>query len=60
MNFLIESKLFSYRERILSGGLSSVVQVYAELQAQGFGYAGWARGVASGGSVPGQSALAGC
>ena len=57
MEVVVESKLISYKERILTGGLRSVVEVYSELYAQGYGYAGWARGVALGDSITGQSAL---
>lgn len=60
MEVVVESRLISYKQRILAGGLRSIVEVYSELYAQGYGYAGWARGVALGDSIKGQSALAGC
>lgn len=45
---LTTEQLKAYKERMESGGLSEVRQVYAELYAQGYNYAGWAAGVANG------------
>lgn len=54
---LTTDQLKAYKERIDGGGLSEVRQVYAEMYAQGYNYAGWAGGVANGSSITGVSAL---
>lgn len=46
-----------YRTRINTGGLSEAIKVYGELYAHGYRYAGWGRGVATGRTVTGVSAL---
>jgi hypothetical protein len=51
------AELDSYQRRINSGGLQAAIQVYGELYAKGYNYAGWASGVATGGTVTGVSAL---
>ncbi|WP_232346439.1 calcium-binding protein [Cupriavidus sp. USMAA2-4] len=51
------AQLTNYRTRITSGGLAEAVKVYGELYDQGYNYAGWARGVATGSTVTGVSAL---
>lgn len=35
-------------------GIAVVHQIYQELQAQGYAYAGWADGVATGNAITGQ------
>lgn len=57
MNNLTSAQLLGYRDRINSGGVSGAREVYADLHDQGYGYAGWAEGVATGNTVTGQSAL---
>lgn len=52
-----EFQLKAYKDQIAAGGVIAVRQVYAELQKQGYQYAGWALGVATGTTVTGQSAL---
>lgn len=44
-------------DKLISGGLEQVIQVYKILDAAGYKYAGWAEGVASGSAMTGQSAL---
>jgi hypothetical protein len=46
-----------YITQINNGGIDQVRQVYDSLYAQGYNYAGWAGGVASGDSITGLSAL---
>ncbi|MCS4511048.1 calcium-binding protein [Xylophilus ampelinus] len=57
MNNLTVSQLISYRGAIKSGGMDAARTVYADLNSQGYHYAGWALGVATGNSITGQSAL---
>jgi Cadherin-like domain/Bacterial Ig domain len=45
------------RERVKTGGLAEARIVYDELAAKGYGYAGWAGGVARGDTITGVSAL---
>ncbi len=54
---LTNQQLNSYRDRINSGGLEQVRQVYSELYAKGYNYAGWALGVAKGNTLTGLAAL---
>ena len=51
------AQLDAYDALIQTNGVSAVTQVYGELYAKGFQYAGWASGVAQGNSVTGQAAL---
>jgi hypothetical protein len=48
---LTNAQLQQYRDLINNGGVNAVRQVYAELYADGYGYAGWANGVATGNSI---------
>jgi len=50
-------QIAAYIDRVNTGGLPQVLQVYSELYAQGYNYAGWAAGVARGDTITGQSAL---
>jgi hypothetical protein len=54
---LTSNQLQSYADRINAGGLDAAKQVYAELYALGYNYAGWAQGVATGQTLTGVSAL---
>ena len=54
---ITSQELESYRDAINVGGVAAVGQVYADLYAQGYNYAGWAEGVAKGNSITGLSAL---
>jgi hypothetical protein len=54
---LTSDQLKSYGDRINAGGLDAAKQVYAELYALGYNYAGWAQGVATGQTLTGVSAL---
>lgn len=54
---LTTGQLSQYRQAIQNGGVDAVRQVYRELYGQGYNYAGWAYGVASGETITGQSAL---
>jgi len=56
-NAITTAQLQQYRQAIENGGASAAAQVYAELYAQGYNYAGWAEGVARGNSITGLSAL---
>lgn len=40
-------QLKSYLTRINTGGVPEIIKVYQELQDKGYGYAGWAKGVAT-------------
>ena len=42
------SQLQQYREQVKAGGVDAAVKVYNELYNKGYGYAGWAKGVADG------------
>lgn len=50
-------KLSDFFERIRVAGLSEVIKIYEELENLGYNYASWAKGVATGKSVTGVSAL---
>lgn len=50
-------QLIDYQQRIDGGSLEQVRQVYAELYAKGYNYAGWALGVANGNTLTGLAAL---
>lgn len=54
---LTTKQITAYIDRVNAGGLPQVLQVYDELYAQGYNYAGWAAGVARGDTITGQSAL---
>ncbi len=51
------AQLQNLQDAINSGGVAAVIQAYAFLDSQGYAYGGWARGVAAGDSISGQSAL---
>ena len=51
------AELKEFRTQVQSGGLDAALSVYKILDGRGYGYAGWAFGVASGQTVTGQSAL---
>lgn len=57
MSNLTISQLTVYRDGISAGGVAAARQVYSDLYAQGYNYAGWALGVATGNTITGQSAL---
>ncbi|WP_421564455.1 calcium-binding protein, partial [Paracidovorax sp. MALMAid1276] len=50
-------QLISYRDSIDVGGLGAALQMYEALYSQGYNYAGWAQGVATGTAITGQAAL---
>lgn len=54
---LTTQQITTYIDRVNNGGLPQVLQVYDELYARGYNYAGWAAGVARGDTITGQSAL---
>lgn len=54
---LTTAQLDVYLNRINTGGVTEAVKVYQELQDKGYGYAGWAKGVATGDSFTGTAAL---
>src|SRR5881628_2219943 len=54
---LTTQQIDQYISLIDTGGVDAVRQVYDTLYAQGYNYAGWASGVASGSTMTGQSAL---
>ena len=51
------AQLQHLQDVIKSGGIDAAVQAYTLLNEQGYAYGGWARGVAAGDSISGQSAL---
>ncbi|RTL42127.1 MAG: hypothetical protein EKK49_01285, partial [Rhodocyclaceae bacterium] len=51
------SDLEAYRGRISNGGVDGVHEVYNELQARGYEYAGWGDGVAKGDATTGLAAI---
>jgi Ca2+-binding RTX toxin-like protein len=51
------AQLNSYLTRINTGGVPEVIKVYQELQDKGYGYAGWAKGVATAETVTGLAAV---
>jgi len=51
------TQLQNLQDTINSEGVDAAVRAYAFLNEQGYGYGGWARGVAAGDSISGQSAL---
>lgn len=51
------AELKAFQLRIQTGGLVEARSVYDELAAKGYGYAGWAAGVARGDTITGVSAL---
>lgn len=51
------AQLNAYLNRINTGDLAEVVKVYQELQDKGYGYAGWAKGVATAQTVTGVAAI---
>jgi hypothetical protein len=55
---LTTQQLKQYHDAIAAGGLDTAKQVYAELYAKGYDYAGWALGVATGDTITGDAALA--
>ena len=54
---LTTAQLIQYRNTINTGGVAGAIQVYNALYSQGYNYAGWASGVASGDTLTGQSAI---
>ena len=54
---LSSAQLNSYLTRINTGGVPEVIKVYQELQDKGYGYAGWAKGVATAETVTGIAAV---
>ena len=57
MDSLTTFQLVSYRDSIDAGGLGAALQMYKVLYSQGYNYAGWAQGVATGTAITGQAAL---
>jgi len=51
------TQIQSYQQSVQSGGVGAAVQAYGSLYSQGYNYAGWAGGVATGDTVSGQAAL---
>lgn len=51
------TQLGSYQQSIQSGGAGAAAQAYGSLYSQGYNYAGWAQGVATGETISGQAAL---
>jgi hypothetical protein len=54
---LTTTQIQQYIDSIKTGGLDQARLAYDALDAQGYNYAGWATGVASGNSITGLSAL---
>ena len=51
------TQLQNLQQSVQSGGADAAAQAYGSLYAQGYNYAGWAQGVATGDSTSGQAAL---
>ncbi|WP_037585727.1 calcium-binding protein, partial [Stenoxybacter acetivorans] len=47
----------AYRRMVSQDGVAGAIKAYRELYDQGYGYAGWALGVATGETITGQAAL---
>ena len=54
---LTSAQIEQYKQILLEEGIGRVPSIYDELNNMGFGYAGWAYGVATGDSITGISAL---
>jgi hypothetical protein len=54
---IIIAQLTTLQNFIKTGGVDAAVQSYASLYTQGYGYAGWAKGVAAGDTISGEAAL---
>jgi hypothetical protein len=54
---LTTAQLNGYLTQIQKGGVGDAVQVYQQLYDQGYNYAGWAKGVATGETITGTAAL---
>lgn len=55
--FVTRNEIKCYRDIVNRYGVAGAIVVYGKLQEKGFGYAGWAGGVASGNTITGQAAL---
>ncbi|THG74799.1 hypothetical protein E5198_18800, partial [Pseudomonas sp. A-1] len=51
------TQLNNLQQSVQSGGVGAAAQAYGNLYAQGYNYAGWAGGVATGDTISGQAAL---
>ncbi|ORF34259.1 hypothetical protein ABX026_16955 [Snodgrassella alvi] len=54
---LTAEQLNSWNQKIKTGNLSAIGEVYQTLQEKGYNYAAWAIGVATGDSITGNGAL---
>ena len=51
------TQLNNLQQSVQSGGVGAAAQAYGNLYAQGYNYAGWAGGVATGATSSGQPAV---
>lgn len=54
---ITSNQINSLQQSVQSGGVGAAVQAYGSLYNQGYNYAGWAGGVATGDTISGQAAL---
>ncbi|WP_374490451.1 beta strand repeat-containing protein, partial [Zoogloea sp.] len=54
---ITSSQLQGMQQAVQTGGVNAAIQAYGSLYGQGYNYAGWAQGVATGNSLSGQAAL---
>ncbi|WP_037585725.1 hypothetical protein [Stenoxybacter acetivorans] len=54
---ITRDQVVGYLGEVRQRGVNGAIKVYKELYGQGYGYAGWALGVATGKTITGQAAL---
>jgi hypothetical protein len=54
---ITSTQLKNFQISVEFGGVNAAVQAYGSLYSQGYGYTGWAKGVATGDSLSGGAAL---
>ncbi|WP_037585726.1 hypothetical protein [Stenoxybacter acetivorans] len=54
---ITRDQVVDYKERVSRDGVAGAIKIYKELYDQGYGYAGWALGVATGDTLTEKAAL---
>ena len=54
---LTKSQLEAYFVQVKNGGVAAAIQIYSKLYEDGYSYAGWALGVATGETITGAAAV---
>ncbi|WP_037585722.1 hypothetical protein [Stenoxybacter acetivorans] len=54
---ITRDQVVGYQRMVSRDGLAGAIDAYQQLYDQGYGYAGWALGVATGETITGQAAL---